>query len=512
MVRLHYFKLVKARSVQSEKRQMSTGSGAAEQQESPGNKKSFRIWTRAGRWSGLTQMTVVESALCPLDRKTSLQRGLRHESHFYFHTANGQRKKAKVEVTSAYGLSPNDEFYLWGLLALTFAQENPEPVFYATPHYCLRQLGVLDDTSKRGGKNYRDFRQVLKRLGGVTYWCDAFYDPVRAERGERIFHFLSCDRPLDPKSSRAWRIVWDKLFFEFVGSDGGHFAFDLATYRDLDPASRRLFLLLRKVFHRRRRVRFRLRELAVDQLGYTSDRPDKKLKASIKQCLEKLLERGIVALGKAHDINKLFQKNGSTEWVSLYRGPYFEKKAAQRSFQKLQESAVYEPLHAIGFADPDIGFLVKQYPASLLQQWADITLAARERFGASFFKKSEQAYFRDNVNAAAVGKRTPPDWWIDVRREEEHQAWAKAAAKVVGKDKTLSPEKQREAFSAYLCGEGRSRFSELMGAAFGEYRQSGQADHVARREAERYAKSKLWKEFTEAGAAEIENVLRFAKN
>lgn len=492
---------------------MSAGSGAAKLQESPdSSKKRFRIWTRAGRWSGLTQMTVVESALSPLDRKSALQRGLRHESHFYYHTANGQRKKAKVEVTSAYGLSPNDEFYLWGLLALTFAQENPEPVFYATPHYCLRQLGVLDDPNKRGGKNYRDFRQVLKRLGGVTYWCDAFYDPIRAERGERIFHFLSCDRPLDPKSSRAWRIVWDKLFFEFVASDGGHFAFDLATYRELDPATRRLFLLLRKVFHRRRHVRFRLRELAVDQLGYAAERPDKKLKASVKQCLEKLLERGIVTLGKSPEINKLFRKNGSEYWVTLFRGPYFEKKPSKRVGQKIEESAVYEPLNAIGFEDADIGFLIKQFPSSLLQQWSDITLAARERFGKDFFKKSEQAYFRDNVNAAAAGKRTPPDWWIDIRREEEQQAWAKTTAKFAASNKTVSPDQQRQAFGAYLRGEGRSRFTELMGRALGEYRESGSPETEARREAARYAQSKLWKEFTEAGKSEIESVLRFAKN
>jgi hypothetical protein len=459
-------------------------------------------------------MTVVESALCPLDRKNALQRGLRHESHFYFHAANGQKKRAKVEVTSAYGLSPNDEFYLWGLLALTFAQENPEPVFYATPHYCLRELGILDDPNKRGGKNYRDFRQVLKRLGGVTYWCDGFYDPVRAERGERIFHFLSCDRPLDPKSSRAWRIVWDKLFFEFVGSEGGHFAFDLATYREFDPATRRLFLLLRKVFHRRSRVRFRLRELAVDQLGYAAERPVKKLKASVKQCIEKLLSRGVLSLGKASNINKLFRKNGTDDWVTFYRGPYFEKKSGAAVARKVQESPAYEPLSSIGFADRDIGFLLKQFPITLLQQWADITLAARERFGTEFFKKSEQAFFRDNVNEAAAGRRTPPDWWVDIRREEQRQAWEKAAVRMEQKKASKTPQDERRAFAEYVRGEGRPRFAELMEAAFGQYCDCGHTKEEARREAEEYAKTRLWREFTESetGTSNIESVLRFAKN
>jgi len=155
---------------------------------------------------------------------------------------------------------------------------------------------------------------------------------------------------------------------------------------------------------------------------------------------------------------------------------------------------------------------VKQYPGSLLQQWADITLAAKERYGESFFKKSPQAYFRDNINAAAAGKRTAPDWWIDIRREEEREAWAKAAEKFAGDSKTQSPAKQRQAFADYLRGEGRSRFTELMGVAFGEYRQSGHSDTDARREAEKYAQSRLWREFTEAGESAIESVLRFAKN
>ncbi len=57
----------------------------------------------------------------------------------------------------------------------------------------------------------------------------------------------------------------------------------------------------------------------------------------------------------------------------------------------------------------------------LLAEWVDITLAARERFGETFFKRSPAAYFTDNVKAAAVGRRTPPDWWLDVRKEEQRR-------------------------------------------------------------------------------------------
>ena len=192
-------------------RAMSNSCAVKSASQADGQKKGFQIWNRRGRWSGLSQMTVVESALCPLHKQSSLQPGGRHRSHFYYSTG-GKRKRARVEVTSVYGLSANDEFYLWGLLALTFVQEDPQAVFHATPHYCLRQLGVLDGKTKPGGKTYRDFREALKRLAGVTYWCDAFYDPLRGERRERMFHFLSFDLPVDPAqlaglANRVGRVV-----------------------------------------------------------------------------------------------------------------------------------------------------------------------------------------------------------------------------------------------------------------------------------------------------------------
>jgi hypothetical protein len=56
--------------------------------------------------------------------------------------------------------------------------------------------------------------------------------------------------PLDPGSSRAWRFAWDPIFFEFCSAAAGALRFDFATYRSFDPATRRLYLLLKKVFWR----------------------------------------------------------------------------------------------------------------------------------------------------------------------------------------------------------------------------------------------------------------------
>ncbi|MBC7820423.1 MAG: hypothetical protein IAG10_26360, partial [Planctomycetaceae bacterium] len=73
---------------------------------------------------------------------------------------------------------------------MTCSQPTLEAEFHATPHYCLRELGIID-TDSRGGKNYQLFRQALARLAAVTYQCDRFYDPIRREHADVSFGFLS---------------------------------------------------------------------------------------------------------------------------------------------------------------------------------------------------------------------------------------------------------------------------------------------------------------------------------
>ena len=84
----------------------------------------------------------------------------------------------------------------------------------------------------------------------MTYINDHFYDPVRGEHRDVAFGFFSYSLPVDPASSRAWRFVWDPIFFEFCQAARGSLVFDLKPTVSLDVASRRLFLLLKKIFWR----------------------------------------------------------------------------------------------------------------------------------------------------------------------------------------------------------------------------------------------------------------------
>src|SRR4029077_11972555 len=77
---------------------------------------------RIGRSSGRAQLSLVEHALCPLDAAASLRDHRVHEATSGYTDRTGHLKLAQVRVTCPSGLSAADEFVLWGLLALTFAQ------------------------------------------------------------------------------------------------------------------------------------------------------------------------------------------------------------------------------------------------------------------------------------------------------------------------------------------------------------------------------------------------------
>lgn len=94
------------------------------------------------------------------------------------------------------------------------------------------------------------------------------------------------------------------------------------------------------------------------------------------------------------------------------------------------ESPLIEPLREIGVDAGVILRLLNQYPATMIQEWVDITLAAQERFGPRYFKRSPAAFLVDNIQHAGTGSRTPPDWWQDLRRAERRAQSARKRSAV----------------------------------------------------------------------------------
>lgn len=443
---------------------------------------------------GLANLSLIEHALCPLDQRVEHQQGLSFETQYYYTDRHRNRRLAKVRILSAAGLTPSDEMLLWGLLAMTFGQAEVSSELYATPHYILKQLGQLD-----GGKQYETFREMLKRLSAVNYWSNGYYDPIRGEHREVSFGLLSFSLPIDPRSSRSWRIIWNPLFFEFVAAAGTTLQFDFDLYRSLDCGSRRLYLLLKKIFWRERQSpAFDIRHLAVDILGYAPHLELKTLKQKVLQCAERLLSQKLLTLPTgAHSVNDLCFKRSKGEWsLMFHRGPAYEASVSARSADLLTDSPFTEQLRQIGLEDRAITRVIRTYKPRMLGEWIDVTLAAQERQGPKFFKKGAAAFLIDNLKAAAQGLRTPPDWFRLLRKKEDE-------ARFPDRHAAVSPELTEAAFKHYLEYEAREAFQTTVEQIFADLAKpgSGLDPHVARAQAERFTLTHFKNKFRAQGKA-----------
>jgi hypothetical protein len=181
------------------------------------------------------------------------------------------------------------------------------------------------------------------------------------------------------------------------------------------------------------------------------------------RCIDRLATEGIVRLpAGATRPQELFVKQGVGKYrLALTRGPYFDRQRGKATPLSSEESPLVDPLRSIGFDDAAIRRILREYRPHIVREWADITLAAMERHGDEFFKKSPAAYFVDNVRHAAAGTRTAPDWWRELRREESgrlREADREHLASVAGAG---GAESEEQAFRAYLEGEAHEAFQQV---------------------------------------------------
>ncbi|WP_235908997.1 hypothetical protein [Roseiconus nitratireducens] len=398
---------------------------------------------RTSRYCGLAQHTLVEHALCPLDTREGIQPGLLHDASYQFTDKHRNRKTAHAQVAAPFGFSPNDELYLYGLMSLNFAQTQPSVDFYATPYWCLKQLGVVDEGQDQA-KRFQIFRSAIRRLAGVVYTNDRFYDPIRGEHRDVAFGFLKYSLPIDPASSRAWHFIHDAQWFEFCQAVQGSFSFDFQTYRQLDFASRRLFLLLQKTFHRLDATPpLELRSLGVQTLGFSPTLETKAIRQKLIRIATTLLDlKAIVLPPAAKSVRDLFAKQSKGVFtVTFHRGSYFDGQPYRVTFTA-EDSPLFEPLASLGFDAATIKRLVEAYPPRLLQEWTDITLSAIEQ---KRINQSPEAFFMYHLKLAHERKTTPPDWWRELRRLEFARQ----------REVRISDDDDEDAFKNYLAEEGK---------------------------------------------------------
>jgi hypothetical protein len=93
--------------------------------------------------------------------------------------------------------------------------------------------------------------------------------------------------------------------------------------------SRRLFLLLQKIFHRMPvSPSFDVRHVAVNVLGFSPSIDIRNLKAKLKRCVMALAQERIVCLPVP---DNFFEKRAKGEYsIRLHRGEYFERQPFER--------------------------------------------------------------------------------------------------------------------------------------------------------------------------------------
>ena len=438
--------------------------------------------TTARRSTGRAQLSLIEHALCPLDASQSLWPQFCFQTQYFYSDQKQKRKKATVRVGAIDGLSPHDELYLWGLLSLALSQREPTPEFMATPYFCLRKVAAIN-ANKRGGREFKLFREAIRRLAGIRYQNDAFFDPIRAEHRQVSFGLLNYSLPLNDDSSRAWRFAWDPIFFELCHAAGSTLSFDIPLYRSLDCAIRRLYLFLKKIFWRRDvSPELDLRHLAVDVLGFQTALDTKHLKQKVARCIQTLHDQDLLEFpAGCSSPSRLIRRHAPGQYrLKLHRGRAFDLSST-RGVSSIVDSPLYDPLRQIGLDDRTIQRITAGYSERQVEQWADITLAARERFGDKFFTVSPQAYFIDNLKEASSKRRSPPDWWLEIRRAERLQEEERNRRK-----ESLFT---RPSFEDYIAGEAMQTLADITTKLISDYTRQGLDRTSAEDRANRMARS-----------------------
>lgn len=393
---------------------------------------------------GIAQLSLLETALWPLHgRKPD---GSTFDTTYAF-SADGTRHPARVSVYAPLGLQSIDEYVLWGLLGISLSRKPADATLLATPYWIIKQLGMTI-----GGCQYDQLRASLERLALVAYQNTAFYNPLSQEHERVTLHFFSSflptkNRGAEVATDRAWRIEWSPLFFQMCQATAGTLLFDLDLYRELSPASRRLFLKIKDRFWRTKRVFLNVDDLTINGLGFSASRPLFKRKFDLLHCIRELLDHQIIELGRGQtDPKDLFLKRGKGVYVvSFYEGEYFRTPLSKRATTQknaIADDPLYEPLRKIGVDEAGIRRLFKDFARGNLKRWISVTDAAMHEKPQGFpgFKTSPAAFLIDGIQH----NRLPPDWVYAHEKRQRQQQWERDHAAATAAEQERRSEYAQE--------------------------------------------------------------------
>ena len=377
-------------------------------------KKSKRRLTNC-RWSAVAQLTLVEHSLCPLKPPPG---GFRHEPEYFFFQ-NGKKHRTTAIVDCPLGLHPKDERSLSRLVALALSGDEPQPNLALGVRYLLRYLEL-----PVGGSNRQQVRETIRRLGNVSYRNENFYDPVTGEIREVSFKFFSYNLPKDDDSFRPWLIRFDPVFFEFCQVWGGFLGYQHRRYKKMRPATGRLFLWLKKMLYPNKKLTpyYDVEYLCVNVLGFAQHQRAAIYTAELRKCAAELAGNGAILLPSG-GLNELCEKRQKGQYrVRFERGPSFDQKLDE-PLDKLEDASITS-MRAIGLDTVAIRNIRGRFKLEVINEAIDVTFARKER--GMGFSKSPMAFFVDYCNKRSRGEITKPDWFLQLKKDEERNDFESA--------------------------------------------------------------------------------------
>jgi hypothetical protein len=172
-------------------------------------------------------------------------------------------------------------------------------------------------------------------------------------------------------------------------------------------------------------------DLTINGQGFSADRPLKKRKYDLTNCIRELLDHQVIELGRGQtDPHDLFLKRSKGVYVvQFFEGAYFRQAASQRVLRQknaITTDPLYEPLKQIGIDEQGIRRVISKHSRNLIQKWIRITDTAMHEKPQGFpgFKVSSAAFFIDAIQ----NNRMPPDWLHVHEKHERQQQWARQHA------------------------------------------------------------------------------------
>ena len=237
-------------------------------------------------------------------------------------------RKLSISGSDLLGL-PNayDDEVILGLIQMTKRYNNFEsPTVHFSRYDLIKVLGWPNN-----GQSFRRIEEALDRWVGVTlYLKKAWRDKDAQKWISDTFHILEhvrlVDR-IDIKQSRAQRsedaqmefclssFTWNRVIFNNLRS-GNLKLIDLDLYRRLEnSAAKRLFRFLDKRFWSESQLRFNLRDLACNKIGFSRSYDIGQLKRNLLPSIKELEDNGFL---KAMDRKDRFVKISKGVWEVIF--------------------------------------------------------------------------------------------------------------------------------------------------------------------------------------------------